>query len=159
VIRMKNWNKRGIEGLPLKLMLISLMVSLALPAVIGSLDSYEASVAKASMRTSAEELAAAATEVLVAGEGNVRTVAVEISSSASRGDGRIEVGGATGISFSLGVRCVYNGAVFHTEYMSDPPVHLIAPGGEISIGPGITEVTLSCIRSDSHLVVLMEVTA
>lgn len=154
---MKRWDRRGIEGMPLKLMLIGLMVSLSLPAVIGSLDSYEESVAKTSLRTSAEELAAAATEVFVAGEGNVRTLTVEFSPSASRGDGRIEVGGPLSGAASLGVRCMYGGAVFHTAYMSDPPVRLVTAGGTLSVGPGPTEIALSCVRTDGRLVVLAEV--
>lgn len=154
---MKRWDRRGVEGLPLKLMLVSLMVSLALPAVLGSLAHYEGSAARASMRTSAEELAAAASEVLVAGEGNVRTVTVEFSPAASRGNGLLEIGGPLNGSTSLGVRCVYGGAVFHTVYMSDPPVRLAASSGTLSVGPGPTEITLSCVRSGERLVVLAEV--
>jgi len=139
--------RRALEGMPLKLMIMALVISLAAPAVWGALSSFQDNVVESSLRTEAERLAAAMTDTLLAGEGNVRTIQVSLPGSAARGDGHISLGGESATD-QMSVRCWLDGRRTFTAWATDPPARAIAQGGELTIGPGETTVVLSCVRED-----------
>ncbi|HIH76549.1 MAG TPA: cupin domain-containing protein [Methanomassiliicoccales archaeon] len=69
-------DQRGIEGLPLRLMLVALLISLALPTMISVMHETTSNVAEQKAAEMAEEIAATLEEMSSGGPGNVRTVKV-----------------------------------------------------------------------------------
>lgn len=69
-------DKRGIEGLPLRLMLVALLISLTLPTMISLLQDTSSSIAEDKAAEIAEEIADTIQEMSAGGPGNVRVVKV-----------------------------------------------------------------------------------
>ena len=149
----KEWDRRGLEGLPLKLLLVALLISLSLPVVSSAMDDFRTNMEEAALGAEVTRVASSISDVYVAGEGNVRFIDVEVPV----GDAAIEMGGE-GID-ALSVRAVVADRVVRTAYMDDPPIKVMTlNGGTMSIGESIT-IRLECLRCDGHLVVLAEASA
>lgn len=145
----KGWDRRGLEGLPLKLLLVALLISISLPVVASSMDGYRTNVEEAALGAEASRLASSISEVHAAGEGNVRFIDVKVPA----GKLAIEIGGE-GVA-AMSVRVVADRAV-RTIYLDDPPVRVsTASGGAMTIGES-TNIRLECVRCDNRLVVLAE---
>lgn len=69
-------DRRGIEGLPLRLMLVALLISLTLPTMLSFMHATTASIAEDKAAQIAEEIATIIEEMSSGGPGNVRTVKV-----------------------------------------------------------------------------------
>jgi hypothetical protein len=145
-------DRRGLEGLPLKLLIISLLMSIAFPLVIDSLEQYEETVSMASVRSQACDIKAAATTAYLAGPGNVRTVRVELAQGG--GIVQIELGGICQDPASMKLSCVVGHQA--TEVVMDsPPLNIVTKGGaRICIeSPGAT-IALECVEIDDRIAVL-----
>lgn len=69
-------DKRGIEGLPLRLMLVALLISLTLPTMLSFMHETTSSIAEEKAAEVADKIAATVEEMSLGGPGNVRTVTV-----------------------------------------------------------------------------------
>jgi len=69
-------DRRGIEGLPLRLMLVALLISLTLPTMISFLTSATTSIAEDKAAKMAEQIAMTIDEMSAGGSWNVRLVKV-----------------------------------------------------------------------------------
>jgi hypothetical protein len=67
-------DRRGIEGLPLRLLLVALLLSLSLPALLSAVEGTGAELDDRKMSSLAEDLASTMKELAASGPGNVRTV-------------------------------------------------------------------------------------
>ena len=67
-------DRRGIEGLPLRLMLVALLISLSLPTMFSFMHSAASSLAGDRAAEIAEEIAVTVQEMAAGGPGNVRIV-------------------------------------------------------------------------------------
>lgn len=148
-MNLKGWDQRGLEGLPLKLLLVALLISLSLPVVASAMADYRSSIEEAALGAEVSRLASSISEVHAAGEGNVRFITVEVPSGLS-----IEVGGE-GID-AMSVRGVMADRVVRTTYLDDPPVRVITTNGEAMIIGGSATIRLESIRHDDRPVVLAE---
>jgi hypothetical protein len=155
---MKRWDRRGLEGLPLKLMIVSLLMSLSAPLVLTSLDSYQDEVGRSALRAEAAKIAAAATEVFTDGPGNVRTVEISVPALMGKMSMALEIGGPLNDTSSLSIRCIIDGQVVSTIYMDDPPVRLVTNASlPLSLGAGTALVVLKNQQVDDRTVVYAEV--
>ena len=149
-MNVKEWDRRGLEGLPLKLLLVALLISLSLPVVASSMDGYRKNVEEAALGAEVSRLASSISEVHAAGEGNVRFITVGVPA----GDVAIEIGGE-GVD-AMSIRGVVAGCVVRTMYLDDPPARVITgTGGAMTMGES-TNIRLECILNDNRLVVLAE---
>ncbi|NLX47736.1 MAG: hypothetical protein GXY70_06185 [Euryarchaeota archaeon] len=69
-------DRRGIEGLPLRLMLVALLISLTLPTMLSFMHGASSQMAGERAASIAEDISIAAENMGSAGPGNVRTVSV-----------------------------------------------------------------------------------
>jgi len=69
-------DRRGIEGLPLRLMPVAILISLALPTMLSCMQNATSSIAEGRAAEVAEDIAAIAEEMSAGGPGNVRTMTV-----------------------------------------------------------------------------------
>lgn len=69
-------DRRGIEGLPLRLMLVALLISLTLPSMLSFMNNATSSIAEGKAAEVAEHLAATVERMSAGGPGNVRIVSV-----------------------------------------------------------------------------------
>jgi hypothetical protein len=69
-------DRRGIEGLPLRLMLVALLISLTLPTMLSFLKGTSSSIAEDKAAEIAGGIVGTMEEMAAGGPGNVRTVKV-----------------------------------------------------------------------------------
>ncbi len=69
-------DRRGIEGLPLRLMLVALLISLTLPTMLSFMHNATSSIAEDKAAEMAEQLAVTVEEMSAGGPGNVRLTTV-----------------------------------------------------------------------------------
>lgn len=147
-------DRRGVEGVPLKLMLVALILSLSTPVVISTMERYQGSIGDALLAAEGERLAAAVAEVYSAGEGNIRKVALDLPVDGR--DAHLEVGG-NGTS-AMAIRCCSEGRLVRTIYLTEPPIRMLTSDGSLlSLGPGKVDVVLEAVLTDGKLVVTVGV--
>ncbi len=69
-------DRRGIEGLPLRLMLVALLISLTLPTMLSFMQGTSSSISEDKAAEIAREIVGTLEEMAASGPGNVRTVKV-----------------------------------------------------------------------------------
>lgn len=149
-----------MEGLPLKLLIMSLLISMTAPAVMGSLEGYERSITRSETVSEANRLAQMIQEVLSAGEGNRRSITVELPIASARYEMALELGGGIDNASSYSVRCLEGEGVFATIVLDDPPVRTTTlSGSPLRLDAGTNSLMLECARIDARLIVLVEVRA
>jgi type II secretory pathway pseudopilin PulG len=151
-------DRSGIEGLPLRLMVVALLISLTLPIALGTLQGFEEQAqVRAGMRL-AEQIGAAATSAYTSGEGNVRVVKLDWPEVPQRLAMSLMLAGSAGSVQSSRVDVVLNGEISGQHYLSDPLVRLVSANStRLEIVPGCQELRLSCFVEAENAYVLVEV--
>lgn len=154
---MKAWDRRGLEGMPLKLLIMSLLVSLTLPVVMGSVESYERSTARSMVIKEAERLVSEIEEVMSAGEGNRRIVSISLPAAADRFHLALEAGDAIGGTASMTVRCTRDGIAFITLAPEAPPARITSADGQsLRLQSGEHRISVECVRDEGRTVAVLE---
>ena len=144
-------DREGIQGLPLRLMVVALLISLTLPIALGTLQGFEEQTqVRAGMRI-AQEIGSAATSAYSSGEGNVRIVKLDWPDGQQGAALKLGLAGPVGSLLSTRLDVIVGGVVSGQHFLSDPLVHLLSGGEErLEIGPGCEGLRLSCaVEADS----------
>ncbi|MBM4237281.1 MAG: hypothetical protein FJ151_02220, partial [Euryarchaeota archaeon] len=91
--RMKRLDRRGLEGLPLKLMIVFLLLSISFPMVLESMQYHNRVVSEELLEIEAEKVRQAVYAAYLSGAGNVRSVKIEMAPSYGGTGPSIEIGG------------------------------------------------------------------
>jgi hypothetical protein len=154
----KSWDRRALEGLPLRLLIMSLLISLTVPVVMGSVESYDRSTVRSAMVSEAGRFVGMVEEVMSSGEGNRRVVSVSLPQNVDRFHYAIEIGGAMGATSSLTVRCTCDGVPFTTLAPESPPARMVPSDGRVlRLEGGEHIVTVECVRMEERMVAVVEV--
>jgi hypothetical protein len=158
VNRMKRLDIRGLEGLPLRLLIVLLLISISSPVVIESLQYHEHTVIVEVLRTMGDRVRSAVLSAYVAGPGNIRSVEVTIPISSRDAQGWMEIGGPKESIESFSIRCWVGDHLIGTLYVSDPPVRMTSQSGSVMTvhGPG-SHLEVSCVALDGEMIVLIGV--
>ena len=155
----KRWDRRALEGLPLKLLIISLLLSLTAPAVLKCMDSYESTTSRSLVLAEARRIVTTIEEVQTAGEGNRRTITVTLPPERVQSSLALEIGGPLGNPSSMSVRCLCQGRVVSTLVLEDPPARVTAVGGSpLRLEAGYHHLTVSYEFKDGQSVITVAVT-
>ncbi len=155
---MKGWDRRALEGMPFRLLIMALLISLTVPVVMSSVESYERATARSVMAAEAGHVVVAVEEVMSSGEGNRRIVSISVPQSADRFLLAIEIGGALGSTSSLSVRCTCDGVPFKTLVPESPPARMVSAGGEaLRLDAGEHLLAIECVRMQGRTVAVVEV--
>ena len=124
---------RAVEGLPLRLMLVALLISLTVPTMLSIMGSTSTELSSQEMAEVAEDLARTMEEMAEAGPGNVRVIDVP---SLPAGMG-LFIGGADGSVESMRISWRSDGTVLGSRYLDSVSV-ITACGGPIEVSSGDT---------------------
>lgn len=153
---MRKWDRRALEGLPLKLLMVSLLTSITTPAVLGGLEDYELSVVRSEMEAEAIRLGHLIEEVRSAGEGNRRSISLSLPSACERHHLSMEIGGHVGNSSSLSIRCMCEDKVFFVVVLDDPPARTTSSDlGPLRLLAGTYDLTLECLLVEDRLAIVV----
>ena len=155
---MKPWDHRALEGMPLKLLIMSLLIALTVPAVIGSMDGFERSTARTMLEAEASRLGRVVEEVVTAGEGNRRVADISIPLSAARYALSLEIGGDVNSTSSMAVRCCADGVAYSTLFLTDPPARATsAEGASLQLEAGEHRLMVECKEVEGRLAAVVSV--
>ena len=148
-------DKRGIEGLPLRLLVSSLVMALSAPALLGSLAYLDSMTAVDLAEREAEELRASAISAFVGGPGNVRRVHVELRSGLS-GAPCLRLGGGEGDPRSHQIDVLWSGEMVGSVPLAEPGFAICTPQGLPLMIEGSGWVELSCLQGGEGPLVMAE---
>jgi hypothetical protein len=135
-------DQRGIEGMPLKLLLTSLLISLTLPCVLGALQGYERSTLVVELKLVVQKIRSAAISAYLAGPGNVRTVSIDLDGVGSC----ITLGGRPGSDNSTVIRYYLQGSEMGSAFLLEPEVSIVSErGDQLRIEGPRAELRLECV--------------
>jgi hypothetical protein len=151
-------DRNGIEGLPLRLMVVALLISLTLPIALSTLQGFqEQTQVRAGMRI-VQEIGSAATSAYASGEGNVRIIKLDWPGGQQGATLKLRLAGPVGSLLSTRLDVIVSGEVSGQHFLSDPLVHLVSADQErLEIGPGCEGLRLSCTIEAEMMWVLVEV--
>jgi hypothetical protein len=146
-------DRSALEGMPLKLVIISMMIALAVPSVYAALGNFQDVTETNTLKNKAEEIASIVQDLVMRGPGNQRTVTVSVPSDGSF----LTIGGTTRsemMSIGYGVK----GGEIIRYYLTDPNVLFITPEtkGLVIEGPGC-EICFKCVEGSSGHMIQVEI--
>lgn len=106
-------NRKGVMGLPIKLMVTMTIIAISLPALTGIMDDSERGMADAEMGQEVERFMNAAVLAHRSGDGSSRTVSISLPAGCE-----LCVGGEGSDAFC--VRSMYNGEIVSKNYFETP---------------------------------------
>lgn len=117
-------DRRALEGMPLKLIIVALMMAISVPTLYDALGNYRVTSSTAVLKGQVEKLQDAVQDLCRCGPGNQRTVQLTLPAD---GSGYIIIGGASmAESMSVAYGSADNEPV--RTYFTDPNVKFITPG-------------------------------
>ncbi len=105
--------------MPLKLLIVSLLISLSAPVLLSSIGSFQAQTSESQAMSTAEHIREMITATYLSGPGNHRVMETPLSDNKCT----IEIGGDLDQTESMVIKVMHNGGVDRI-YLSDPVVRV-----------------------------------
>jgi hypothetical protein len=143
-------DKRGLEGMPLKLLIVSLMISMSAPVVLSSMGAFQARTSESLALSAAERIRETITATYVSGPGNHRVMDSPLTDDKCI----IEIGGDLTRTESMVIKIVHGGAVEHV-YLSEPAIRVTsADGRPFQLTAGMAKLSFTCVSDNGTYVVV-----
>jgi hypothetical protein len=146
---------RGLEGLPLKLLISVTIITLSIQPLYGAISYLGYSQNLGYALHEAEAIKRAALSAFVGGPGNVRKVAVSLSHGSVSFS--IRLGGCEGEGRTRTIDVLWNGAVAATITLEGLGLSIICREGSEIVIEGSQELLLSCSAGQDRDVVIAEI--
>jgi len=146
---------RGLEGLPLKLLMVVLLASLSMPLFMGTLDSYMEELSIRGIEAEIDKVEETALSAFLGGPGSVRIVTVALSDRT--GENVIVIGGPRGSPESHAVR-FHAAGVVKWRYLDTVPIEISTKDdGPISLTSPGASLRFECISHGDEMWLMAEV--
>jgi hypothetical protein len=133
--------------MPLKLLLTSLLISLTLPTVLGTLQGYDRAMKVEELKGAVQKIRSAALSAYLAGPGNVRTVLIDFDSAGRGEQASITLGGRPGTTNSTVIRYFIQGSEMGSVFMLEPKVSIVPEDGDqLRIKGSHIDLRLECVN-------------
>ena len=143
-------DRRALEGMPLKLLIVTLLISLSAPIVLSSLGSFQARTSESQAMMAAEHIRETITATYLSGPGNHRILESPLPDSSCT----IDIGGDLNRTESMVIKVFHDGGV-ERVYLSDPAVRVTTAGHDhFHLTSGIARLSFTCV-SDNGTYVLV----
>jgi len=137
---------RALEGLPLKLMIVLLLVSISFPIFINSYHQYTCVLSSEVIELEIERLESAAISAFLGGPGSKRTVDLNLPRGSEGQIIAIEIGGKCGTAQA---RCLryHVGEISGTKFIEGLPIDITSSNGDpiLVSSPG-AKLTFECLQ-------------
>ena len=146
---------RGLEGLPLQLLLTVVVLGLTLPVVFGIWTTSDRSSTLDRVRSSAETLALQIDRIYRSGYGNAQSMTVDFSSGSFTKVDRIEIGGPLNSTRSQTIRWTLSDGQRGELVIPSPAKARCnpCPGQVLVLSAGRTTIFLEANRTGAQLYV------
>jgi hypothetical protein len=147
-------DRRALEGLPLKLMIVALLLSLTFPLFMNMLEDFDENLIEQRVKNEIERLRSAAFSCYFAGPGNVRTV--EASSLSLYEGFFMEIGGHLNSTQCRSIRYLASDGATMTSYLDEVPVRLSTQDSDsLRIQGGPYTVRMECVSDGNGIWVMV----
>ncbi len=133
-------DERAIEGLPLKLLIIAVVLAIALPMVYSSIRYYDTQRLKQDVESQAEFIGSKARQLRVHGEGNSEVINIDIRDGLFRSVEFLEIGNET---FRDRIRWSVEGQG-DSHHRIEGDVNLVSDDGPLMLREGEHRLRLEC---------------
>ena len=136
--------------MPLKLLIVSLLISLSAPIVLSSMGAFQTRTSESQALNAAEHIRETITATYLSGPGNHRVLDSPLSDNKCT----IEIGGDLDRTESMVIKVVHAGGV-ERVYLSDPAVRVTAADHHpFQLTAGMVRISFTCV-SDNGTYVLV----
>jgi len=145
-----SFDSRGLEGMPLRLLISAVILAIIVPTAWAGLSSYTHTKAEADMQGQLDLLTAAIHQVYFGGPGNMRNVEVRADGGAGASLEYLRLGDAlpSGGDRYL-VRFKFDGRPERVHIVTDPSVMMTSPSNSpLELGPGHHTLRIECLAQD-----------
>ncbi len=140
-------NESGVEGIPLKLIIVMVILAITIPATWKGLESYDRSQTENNLRSEIEFLSTHMKQVYLNGIGNAQNVDVDFKDGMMTKIEWIKIGDTVeGIWSSIRYKLSHKGDDFFLIKNPNMPVGNVSDGeiGPLKIGAGRHTIHLEC---------------
>jgi hypothetical protein len=135
----------GLEGLPLKIAIVAVVMAISSPIIYGSLRAYESAKLEGQMGAEASAIAELAKLLFIGGAGNAQQLTVKLRGGATSNVDYMLVGDTTNGTYESCIRYRVKGMAEKTLLVSSPNVPLRgADGAPLKILEGKHSLMLEC---------------
>ena len=143
-------DRRGLEGMPLKLLIVSLLISLSAPIVVSGMATFQARTSESQAMNAAEQIRQMITATYLSGPGNHRIMDSPLSDDKCT----IEIGGDLNMTESMAIKVMHDGGT-ERIYLSDPVVRVTTLDKKpFHLTVGMAGLSFTCV-SDNGTYVLV----
>jgi type II secretory pathway pseudopilin PulG len=143
-------DRRGLEGMPLKLLIVSLMISLSAPIVVSSMGTFQARTTESQAMNAAEQIRQMITATYLSGPGNHRIMVSPLSDDKCT----IEIGGDLEQMESMTIKVLHDGGT-ERIYLSDPIVRVTTVENEpFRLTAGMPSLSFTCVSDNGTYVMV-----
>lgn len=148
-------DRQGIEGLPLKLLIVALLISISFPPVWQTLVYYDSTLTTEEAVEQAAKIRGCAASAFIAGEGNVRRVNVDLHRPMAGKGSSLVLGGFPDSASSHVISVLNDGRQVGTIPLQDPELQIVTMNGQqLSIGIGATTLVLRATALGNSMVII-----
>jgi hypothetical protein len=142
-------DSRALEGFPLKLMIVLLLVSISFPVFINTYHHFTYALSTEAIEAEMERVESAAISVFLGGPGSIRTVELHLAKGSEAQTATIEIGGKCGTAQARCLRYQV-GEISGTKFIQDLPIDITSPDGDpiIIAAPG-AKLVLECLHNET----------
>ena len=141
-------DRRGLEGIPLKLLIVSLLISLSAPIVVSSMGTFQSRTSESQAMNAAEQIRQMVTATYLSGPGNHRIMVSPLSDDKCS----IEIGGVLDQTESMVIRVFHDGGT-ERIYLSDPVVRVTTLDNRpFHLTAGMTSLSFTCVSDNGTYV-------
>jgi type II secretory pathway pseudopilin PulG len=143
-------DRRGLEGMPLKLLIVTLLISLSAPIVLSSLGTFQARTSESQAMAAAEHIRETITATYISGPGNHRVLDSPLTDSKCS----IEIGGDLNVTDSMVIKVFHDGGM-ERIYLTDPTVRVTTAGHtQFHLTSGISRLSFTCVSGNGTYILV-----
>ena len=155
-----NSDSFAVEGLPLKLIITALVLSITIPASVNALQAYDRMQAQENVRSEVEHLALAARQVYLGGTGSQRAIQFNPDGGMFYKLDWISIGDAPGGQNESAIFYCFGDSSTRAILISNPQVPLRGEDGDaVHLGPGRHSLVLQSKQDASGIYVEVRVSS
>jgi len=142
----------AVEGMPLRMMAVMVVLAISIPLVIGSFRAYDTGRAEASVSSEIRNLISAVQNIYASGEGNSMSLGFMTGGGSLARVDSVTFGDVLGGELSSTIRYRLHGRTERIVVVESPNVPITGPGGmPLGVGQGSYRILAECLRSDTDL--------
>ncbi|HEY3419973.1 MAG TPA: hypothetical protein VGK23_05415 [Methanomassiliicoccales archaeon] len=143
-------DRRGLEGMPLKLLIVSLLISLSAPVVLSSVSTFQSGTSESQALSAAEHIRQTITAAYLSGPGNHRVM----DSPLTDGKCTITIGGDLNQTESMVIKVIHEGGVDRI-YLTDPSIRVTTVSGHpFQLTSDTVRISFTCVSGNGTYVVV-----